>query len=128
MESPPLNPVAGLAFLLTCASLAAAVEPGDDPGARELAREVANKGWILFSAKSPPGDYDLFVSRPDGSGLRDITRTPDLDEFGGRFSPGGQKMLYRRLRKGGAANPGEHDGHGVDPCRCRRGVRRRAGP
>ena len=111
MESPPLKPVAGLAFLLTCASLAAAVEPGDDPGARELAREVANKGWILFSAKSPPGDYDLFVSRPDGSGLRDITRTPDLDEFGGRFSPGGQKMLYRRLRKGGAANPGEGINH-----------------
>jgi Tol biopolymer transport system component len=102
---------AGVALLLCCASLTAAVGPSADPGAQELAREVANQGWILFSAKTRQGDYDLFISRPDGSALRDLTRTPDRDEYGGRFSPDGQRMLYRRLGKGGAGNPGEGINH-----------------
>jgi Tol biopolymer transport system component len=35
--------------------------------------------------------------RPDGSARRNITNTPDYNEIGGRFSPDGKKILYRRI-------------------------------
>jgi len=60
---------------------------------------LAGKGWLLFSAKSDAGDYDLFLSRPDGSGKRNLTRTAELSEFGGRFSLDGKRMLYRRMTR-----------------------------
>ena len=60
-----------------------------------LAKEVAGRGWILFSAKTQHGDYDLFLCRPDGSDRRNLTRTAGASEFGGRFSPDHQRMLYR---------------------------------
>ena len=102
---------ADLVLLLGCATLMAAEGPSPDPGAQDLAREVAGKGWLLFSAKTPQGDYDLFLSRPDGSALRNVTRTPGLDEFGGRFSPDGQKMLYRRSGRSSTSRPGEAINH-----------------
>ena len=76
----------------------------EDPGAEALAKEVAHKGWILFAAKSAAGDYDLFLSRPDGSGKRNITNTREWSEYGGRFSPDAKRMLFRRLRPGGVIN------------------------
>jgi len=69
------------------------------PGVSELAKEVAHKGWILFSAQTPQGDYDLFLSRPDGSVKRNLTQTADWNEYGGRFSLDGKRMLYRRQHK-----------------------------
>jgi len=69
----------------------------EDPGAKKLYEEVANKGWIVFSAKSEKGDYDLFISRPNGSRARNITRTPEYNELGAHFSADGKKLLYRRL-------------------------------
>jgi Tol biopolymer transport system component len=91
---------AGLALLLSCAVPAFAESAAADPGAIALAKEVANRGWILFSTKSSQGDYDLFVSRPDGSARRNLTQTPDVNEFGGRFSADGKRMLYRCQPKG----------------------------
>jgi Tol biopolymer transport system component len=39
-------------------------------------------GWIAFSARPAGGDEpDLFVVRPDGTELRQITSTPDVAEF-----------------------------------------------
>jgi len=73
-----------------------------DPGTKKLYNEVADKGWIIFSAKSEKGDYDLFVSRPNGSGLRNITRTPEYNELGARFLPDGKRIIYRRV---GALKP-----------------------
>lgn len=70
-----------------------------DAAVQKLAREVATRGWILFDAKTERGDRDLFLTRPDGSRLRNITNTPELSEIGGRFSPDGKKILYRRLPK-----------------------------
>jgi len=75
-----------------------------------LRGEVKDKGWILFSAKSEGGDYDLFLCRPDGSGRRNLTRTPEWNEYGGRFSPDSRRMLYRRQAKA-AANPDEPINH-----------------
>jgi len=80
------------------------------PEVRELAKEVAHKGWILFTAKTAQGDYDLFLSRPDGSSKRNITKTPDWSEFGGRFSPNSKRILYRRQKAGENIN---HDRWGA---------------
>jgi hypothetical protein len=75
-----------------------------DPQVDLLRNEVATRGWILFSAKSAQGDYDLYMARPDGTQGRNLTRTPGLNEFGGRLSPDGRRLLYRRTRAGEAIN------------------------
>src|SRR5260370_31609069 len=68
--------------------------------AAPLATEVSNKGWILFSAQTEKGDWDLFVMRPDGSQRRNITNTPNANEIGGRYSPDGKRILFRRIPQG----------------------------
>jgi hypothetical protein len=74
----------------------AAPTPTDDP-VRHLADEVRGKGWIVFAARSHAGDWDLFLMRPDGSGLHDITNTPTFNEAAPQFSRDGRRLLYRRL-------------------------------
>src|ERR1019366_2957403 len=91
-----------VALLASCAMPVLAQSPRADAGANVLAGEVASRGWILFSTKTGQGDYDLFLSRPDGSSRRNLTQTPDANEFGGRFSPDGKRMLYRRQARGPA--------------------------
>ena len=49
------------------------------------------------------GDWDLFVCRPDGTSLRNITRTPRSNEAAPQFSRDGRKMLYRRQPPSGNA-------------------------
>src|SRR6266478_5067405 len=68
--------------------------------AAPLATEVHNKGWILFSAQTEKSDWDLFVMRPDGSQRRNITNTPNANEIGGRYSPDGKRILFRRIPQG----------------------------
>ena len=70
-----------------------------DPRIEKLANEVRSKGWVVCSAKTDKGDWDLFLMRPDGSQLRNITNTPAHSEAAPRFSPDGKQMLYRRLPK-----------------------------
>jgi hypothetical protein len=94
--------IAGLTLLVACILPVLADSPAADPGEALLAKEVAQRGWILFSARTAQGDYDLFLSRPDGSARRNLTQTPNANEFGGRFSPDGKRMLYRRQVKGSA--------------------------
>jgi Tol biopolymer transport system component len=79
--------------------------------ASRLKAEVSAKGWLLFSQKTEAGDYDLFICRPDGSAKRNLTHSPEWVEFGGRFSPDGRRMLYRRLEKLGDSKRGliNHD-------------------
>ena len=58
-----------------------AAEGGPNGGALAgLAKEVRTKGWIVFSATSAQGDWDLFLMRPDGSARRSITNTADFHE------------------------------------------------
>lgn len=102
--------LAGALLALGCTMAHAAESSDTAPGVRELAKEVAAKGWIVFSAKTPQGDYDVFVSRPDGSAKRNLTQTPEWNEFGGRFSPDSKRMLYRRHQAGEATN---HDRWGA---------------
>ena len=71
----------------------------DAPAAR-LAEEVRRYGWLVFSARSDRGDWDLFVCRPDGSDRRNLTRTPESNETGAQFSRDGRRLLFRRLPVG----------------------------
>lgn len=71
-----------------------------DAEADALAQEVADRGWIVYSARTALGDYDLFISRPNGSDRRNLTLTPEWSEYGGRFSADGTRLLYRRQPKG----------------------------
>ncbi len=71
----------------------------EDVAVKKLRGEVAGLGWIFFTAAGPGSDLDLFLMRPDGSHLRNITNTPKFDEYGVRVSPDGHKILYRRTVK-----------------------------
>jgi len=70
---------------------------GKDETAESLAKEVRNKGWIVFCARSDKGDWDLFLCRPDGSSLYNITCTTEYNEAAPQFSRDGHRLLYRRL-------------------------------
>jgi len=74
----------------------------------DLGKEVHGKGWIVYGAKSPQGDWDLFVMRPDGSDVRNLTRTPDYHEGLPRYSPDGKRLLYRRIPKSERFDPNRH--------------------
>lgn len=85
---------------LYCAALAADAPPGDAP----LAAELHTRGWIVFSAQTPHGDWDIFLMRPDGSERRALTDTREFNEAGARFSPDGKRLLYYRLTKSDAVD------------------------
>lgn len=86
-------------LLLIAASVAvgtsSAAEVTDATGL--LAKELHSRGWIVGSAQTPSGTWDLFVVRPDGSGRRWLTDTRDFHEAGARFSPDGRRLLYYRM-------------------------------
>lgn len=83
--------------------------PAADPQTEKLAKELSNKGWVIYSGKTDKGDWDLFLMRPDGSHRRNVTNTPEFNEMGVRFSPDGKKILYRRIAQGVKIR---HDGWG----------------
>ncbi len=88
------------ALFLLLAFRGTAQEAGTDARNAALAREVRDKGWVVFSARTEQGDWDLFLMRPDGSDRRNLTRTPDTSEAAARFSPDGRRLLYYRMPKG----------------------------
>ena len=92
--------LAGLLVLAITANAVWAADRKPDPATEQLARDVRDKGWIAFSSKTDAGDWDLFLCRPDGSERRALTKTPDFNEAGVRFSPDGRRMLYYRMAKG----------------------------
>ena len=79
----------------------------------ELAREVRGKGWIAFAAHSSLGDWDIFVARPDGSDIRNLTNTPASNEASPQFSRDGRKLLYRRLAGGEKIDDNRHGEQGA---------------
>ena len=92
----------GLAGTLAAAEAARSGPVADGPNSLDprsvvLAREVHEKGWIVFGGRNPEGDWDLYTMRPDGSDIRNLTNTPDANEGLPRFSPDGTRILYRRI-------------------------------
>jgi Tol biopolymer transport system component len=87
-------------LIVACLTIVGGFASPPDPKIAALAKEVASRGWIVFAAPTATGDWDLFVMRPDGSRLRNITNTPDVSEMGARFSPDSKRILYRSIRKG----------------------------
>ena len=86
--------------ILTLNSSSSVAQLQPDQETNELAREVRSKGWIVYSARTESGDWDLFLMRPDGSNIRNLTNTPQWSEAAPRFSPDAKHLLYRRLEKG----------------------------
>ena len=122
MRSPRILRIPLLwAFLAAAFIVSAKATAADDPAVEQLRKEVGKKGWIVMALYTQEveakrrlpdddaGQADLFLMRPDGSQLRNITQTPDRHEFFPRFSPDGKQIMYRRLRKGKDI---EHDGIG----------------
>ncbi len=89
--------VAVLLIGLATGAAAVGAPATDDPEVAKLAKEVRNKGWIMYGVTTLTGDMDLYVMRPDGSDQRRITHTPGFYEGAPRFSPDGKKVLYRKV-------------------------------
>ena len=105
----------GLASTLSAAEprqsgTAAATPHSSDPSSAVLAREVREKGWVVYGARTPKGDWDLYTMRPDGSDMKNLTNTPDFNEGLARFSADGTKILYRRTL---VAEPFDNNRHGM---------------
>ena len=84
----------------------------DERAVKRLADEVHGQGWIAFSARSEKGDWDIFLCRPDGSHLRNITQTPEYNEFSPQFSRDGRRLLYRRIPRNEAIDNNHHGTQG----------------
>jgi Tol biopolymer transport system component len=89
--------VAAAVVCVGCVSRTAWAGGAGDASVRALAEEVRDKGRIVFCARSQAGDWDLFLCRPDGSELRNLTRTAEFNESAPQFSRDGRALLYRRL-------------------------------
>jgi Tol biopolymer transport system component len=76
-----------------------AAEDDTDASLAALSKELHSKGWIIYSARTDKGDWDLFLMRPDGSDRTNITNTRQFNEAAARFSPDGRKILYYRMPK-----------------------------
>ena len=83
-----------------------------DSAVVRLAAEVRGKGWIAFGARSVKGDWELFICRPDGSGLRPLTATPEWSEFSPQFSRDGRRLLYRRMGRNDKLDNNRHGEQG----------------
>lgn len=90
----------GIAGTLLIAMVFGVPGPAGEFHDARLAREVADKGWIIYSARANNGTWDLFLTRPDGGVVRRITRTSNYEEAAPRFSPDGGRILYRRYPRG----------------------------
>ncbi len=97
-------------ILLIAAVLISATAHGESE--EDLAAEVRGKGWIVFSARSEKGDWDLFAMRPDGSERFPMTETPDWSEFLPRFTADGGACLYRRVKPGETIDGNRHGEQG----------------
>lgn len=105
-----MRAVAGLLALVGLSAAFGARPAFPDQATDALRAEVAQKGWIVFSARSENGTWDLFLMRPDGSSRVNITNTPELEEAAPRFSPDSTKLLWRAMPKGTEIN---HDRWGT---------------
>jgi Tol biopolymer transport system component len=98
-SGPALTLPAGWEPCWTATQIALGDTKGGTDDVAKLAAEVRDKGWIVYSAATDAGDWDLFRMRPDGSDRRNVTNTRQYNEAGAKFSPDGKKLLYFRMAK-----------------------------
>lgn len=99
--------------LLSLLLLAVTLRAETPPDVAALRDEVREKGWIVFSARAERGDYDLFLMRPDGGSLTNITRTADFNEAYPLFSRDGAWLLWRRLARGETVSGNDYGTQGA---------------
>jgi hypothetical protein len=81
-----LKKTAPHAFLCALAIVASSYPAsGVDSEVTKLAAEIRDQGWIVFSARSEKGDWDLFIMRSDGSQRHSLTQTFDFNEVVSAF-------------------------------------------
>jgi len=95
LAPPPSSPAVSASPSRARETPALPMPPSLDPSA--LAAEVRSLGWLVFSAKTQRGDWDLFRMRPDGTDRRPFAGDPEFNEGGARFSPDGKRVLFYRL-------------------------------
>ena len=91
-----------LGWLVGIGADAGVAAPGDDVSANGLIAFVsyANAGGL-----NPDRDYDIFVINPDGTGLANLTETPEIGDgepmdHGPRWSPDGTRLVWSSDRAG----------------------------
>ena len=103
----------GILALAAGAADAVATVPQAAPAGRVLADEVRDRGWIAYAARSDKGDWDIFVCRPDGSQIQNLTGTPEHNEFSPQFSRDGRRLLYRRMPRTETIDNNHHGTQGA---------------
>ncbi|MHB8971771.1 MAG: hypothetical protein ACYC3X_19205 [Pirellulaceae bacterium] len=104
-------------FSVTAASVSGQAQtpagtPDEHDAVRVLADEVATLGWVVYSARSEQGDWEIQCCRPNGADIRNLTRTPTSNEFSPQVSRDGRRLLYRRLPRSAAIDNNRHGAQG----------------
>ena len=86
-----------LLVLFGFTGLALAAPPAETA---RLAAEVRTLGWVAYSARSPKGDWEIYAMRPDGADVRNLSNSPDTEDFYPLFSRDGRQLLYRAMPRG----------------------------
>ena len=71
------------------------------PAAGAKAAFPGDNGLIAYEDNAVAGDHtqtDVFVVRPDGSGVHRLTNTPDKNEFGPVWNPAGMRIAFWRTK------------------------------
>ena len=86
----------------------------DDKGqaVRQLSKDVAELGWIVYSARSEQGDWDICCCRPDGRDVHNLTKSPQTSEFSPQLSRDGTQLLFRRLPREATLDNNRHGEQG----------------
>ncbi|MHB8867073.1 MAG: TolB family protein, partial [Pirellulaceae bacterium] len=103
-------------FIAPAAPHAASQTPVETVGGagalRALADEVSTLGWVVYSARSEQGDWDIHCCRPNGADVRNLTRTRQTNEFSPQVSRDGRRLLYRRLPRSAVIDDNRHGEQG----------------
>jgi Tol biopolymer transport system component len=96
-----------VAFLIiTAACVTAVVISATATGKRRVHTAPARNGLITFMRPGTVGAFDIWVVRPNGSGLRRVTTSPQgRDDHNPVWSPDGSTILFER-RKIDSSTPG----------------------
>jgi TolB protein len=114
----PLGAICVLTTLTACSSGNAATS---SPAARTAASATASStlavsavsakprdGLIAFMRPGTAGEYDIWVVRPDGTGLRRVTESPvNRSDYYPAWSPDGSALLFERRKLDPAAAGGD---------------------